>query len=70
MPLSITAETVTVTCAREHGIRADHPNDGWYPRAHAAFMRAGWKETDGDFLCPQCSGKPVATDNAQTEMML
>jgi hypothetical protein len=34
----------------------------WYPAAHTAAMRAGWKILPGCVLGPCCSGKKVTND--------
>ena len=50
----------TLLCAS-----AEFDCDPWFPAAHSAAMRAGWKETytkDGRpvWLGPCCSGKAIA----------
>jgi hypothetical protein len=61
--------TLHLTCDGPHGllpsVHASFACDPWFPAAHTAAMRAGWKETwrDGHplWLGPCCSGKvPVS----------
>lgn len=62
---------IALVCDGQHGLfppeRAIFDCEPWFPAAHTAAMRAGWKETysaDGRplWLGPCCSGKAVMTE--------
>lgn len=54
----------TLSCDGPDGVEHVPParclGNGWWPLAHAHFMKKGWKQgKDGSWLGPCCSGKAV-----------